>query len=96
MSGYAATLDAEEAISQSIQNNDVSFEQLEDESQGVINEMIANLSSRGKGNYLCPLGKKCQKNGVEPNGEPKMFFRNSAFRYVAFPASPNPNSSNYE
>lgn len=53
---------------------------LEDDSQGAINETIASLASRGKGEYTCPLGIECRKGGVVSNGDLVVFKRNSAFR----------------
>lgn len=55
---------------------------LEDDMQGMINDLIDRLATRGKGEYLCPLGENCRKAGLEKDGSPKKFDRNSAFRYV--------------
>lgn len=44
--------------------------------------LMASLSSRGKGSYVCPYGPSCRKGGVKPNGEIVVFERNSAFKLV--------------
>lgn len=41
-----------------------------------------SLTSRGKGNYVCPHGTGCSKGGVKPDGDLVIFERNSAFRSV--------------
>lgn len=71
------------AASSPVEERDFKFEikspRLEDETQGIINEMLADLGRRGKGEYTCPLGNRCRKGGIS-NGELFVFKRNSAFR----------------
>ncbi|KHO01707.1 uncharacterized protein MAM_00708 [Metarhizium album ARSEF 1941] len=40
------------------------------------------LRQRGKGVYLCPKGTKCDKGGVDKDGNLVVFDRNSSFAYV--------------
>lgn len=40
------------------------------------------LRQRGKGIYLCPKGLKCDKGGVDKDGNLVVFDRNSSFAYV--------------
>lgn len=40
---------------------------------------MAALRQRGKGDYYCPKGKRCQKGGVDKNGKVVNFKRNSSF-----------------
>lgn len=37
------------------------------------------LRQRGKGNYICPKGARCDKGGVDRHGNLKVFDRNSSF-----------------
>ena len=46
------------------------------------------LRQRGKGSYYCPKGKKCDKGGVDKDGNLVVFDRNSSFAYV--PCSTQP------
>ena len=39
-----------------------------------------SLTSRGKGKYTCPYGRSCTKGGVQRDGTPVIFERNSAYR----------------
>jgi len=39
------------------------------------------LKTRGTGNYTCPHGTACKKGGVQPDGQLRVFKRNSEFRY---------------
>lgn len=41
------------------------------------------LKQRGKGKYYCPRGHRCDKGGVDKNGNLILFDRNSSFAYVA-------------
>lgn len=43
---------------------------------------INRLKQRGKGAYTCPKGLKCDKGGVDKDGNIVLFDRNSAFLYV--------------
>jgi hypothetical protein len=38
------------------------------------------LSVRGKGKHICPHGRACTKGGVQADGTPVVFERNSLFR----------------
>jgi hypothetical protein len=40
------------------------------------------LKQRGKGKYYCPRGHRCDKGGVDKNGNLILFDRNSSFAYV--------------
>ena len=40
------------------------------------------LRQRGKGVYLCPKGHRCDKGGVDKDGNLVIFDRNSSFAYV--------------
>ncbi|KAK2728883.1 hypothetical protein CKAH01_10711 [Colletotrichum kahawae] len=39
-----------------------------------------SLKRRGKGEYVCPFWRTCQKGGLEHDGTPKIFNRNCMFR----------------
>ncbi|KID67655.1 hypothetical protein MAN_04413, partial [Metarhizium hybridum] len=41
------------------------------------------LRQRGKGVYFCPKGMKCDKGGVDKDGNLVVFDRNSSFAYVS-------------
>ncbi|KAK2596681.1 hypothetical protein QQS21_006256 [Conoideocrella luteorostrata] len=43
------------------------------------------LRQRGKGNYYCPKGDKCDKGGVDRDGKLVVFDRNSSFVCVSTP-----------
>ncbi|KAF5017172.1 hypothetical protein F66182_10928 [Fusarium sp. NRRL 66182] len=40
------------------------------------------LKQRGKGSYYCPLGLRCDKGGVDKDGQLVLFDRNSSFAYA--------------
>lgn len=46
------------------------------------------LKQRGKGKYYCPRGHRCDKGGVDKNGDLILFDRNSSFAYVDTSPSP--------
>ncbi len=46
------------------------------------------LKQRGKGSHICPKGPRCDKGGVDKDGNVIVFDRNSSFAYV-----PNPLAS---
>lgn len=46
------------------------------------------LKQRGKGSHICPKGTRCDKGGVDKDGNVIVFDRNSSFAYV-----PNPPGS---
>ncbi|OLN85244.1 hypothetical protein CCHL11_04225 [Colletotrichum chlorophyti] len=41
---------------------------------------MESLRHRGKGEYICPYWKTCQKGGQDYNGRPRIFERNCMFR----------------
>ena len=43
-------------------------------------KILEGISSRGRGQYTCPLGKDCAKGGLDIGGEPLVFELNSTFR----------------
>lgn len=43
------------------------------------------LRQRGKGSYYCPKGLRCDKGGVDKDGNLVLFDRNSSFAYVGPP-----------
>jgi hypothetical protein len=70
----------------SIQSNigadaSVSDDSSDDEEQFQAIDMEA-LRQRGKGFYSCPKGVKCDKGGVDKDGNVVIFDRNSSFAYV--------------
>lgn len=48
------------------------------------------LRQRGKGVYFCPKGAKCDKGGVDKDGNLVIFDRNSSFACVPIPPEPVP------
>lgn len=65
----------EEEISESDDSDD------DDEEQFARIDMEA-LRQRGKGAYYCPKGHRCDKGGVDKDGNLVLFDRNSSFAYV--------------
>lgn len=61
-----------------LEDNDSESEDDEELFKGIDME---SLKQRGKGNYTCPKGLRCEKGGVE-NGQLVLFDRNSAFLLV--------------
>lgn len=43
---------------------------------------MESLKQRGKGSHTCPKGTKCDKGGVDKDGNVIVFDRNSSFAYV--------------
>jgi hypothetical protein len=60
--------------------------------QDIGQDPSSKLSSRGKGQWLCPLRHSCTKGGVRPSGELVVFERNSAYRSVDFQLSHCPTA----
>ena len=54
-----------------------------DEDEKFSNIDMDALRQRGKGSYFCPLGTKCDKGGVDKDGRPIRFDRNSSFAYAS-------------
>lgn len=54
----------------------------EDEEETFSKIDMDSLRQRGKGSYYCPLGKRCDKGGVDKTGTLILFDRNSSFAYV--------------
>jgi hypothetical protein len=50
--------------------------------QDVVDELLAGLSSRGRGNYSCPFDT-CTKGGFCPDGQKTVFERNSDFKDIS-------------
>ncbi|KAI0109227.1 hypothetical protein GGR51DRAFT_558586 [Nemania sp. FL0031] len=49
-------------------------------SNAVVEDLLEEMSSRGKGSYFCPYGASCLKGGVSTDGSLTVFERNSAFK----------------
>lgn len=47
-----------------------------------------SLKQRGKGSHTCPKGSRCDKGGVDKDGNVIVFDRNSSFAYVPSPPEP--------
>lgn len=60
----------------------------EDEDEQFARIDMDALKQRGKGSYYCPLGHKCDKGGVNKDGDLVHFDRNSSFAY-ALPIGPS-------
>lgn len=54
-----------------------------DEDEKFSNIDMEALRQRGKGSYFCPLGVRCKKGGVDKDGRPIRFDRNSSFAYAS-------------
>jgi len=78
--GYAAQLDEDPGKG----NEWVEAPTSEDDIYSKVQDLLATLSSRGKGKgqYTCPYGVACPRDGVDSNGHIRIFERNSDFRYV--------------
>ncbi|WYZ37762.1 hypothetical protein EsH8_II_001268 [Colletotrichum jinshuiense] len=59
--------------------NDMDMDDL-DSVDNVDNVDMESLRHRGKGEYMCPYWKTCQKGGQDFNGRPKIFHRNCMYR----------------
>lgn len=65
--------------------NDMDMDDL-DSVDNVDNVDMESLRHRGKGEYMCPYWKTCQKGGQDFNGRPKIFHRNCMYRYGKTPS----------
>ncbi|KAH8729389.1 hypothetical protein BGZ61DRAFT_181107 [Ilyonectria robusta] len=57
-------------------------EEDEDEDEQFARIDMEALKQRGKGSYYCPLGHRCDKGGVDKDGNLVLFDRNSSFAYA--------------
>ena len=63
-------------------DSDGSDDDSDDDEELFSNINMSALSQRGKGKYFCPKGPRCDKGGVDKDGELVLFDRNSSFAYV--------------
>ncbi|KAF4967023.1 hypothetical protein FZEAL_10580 [Fusarium zealandicum] len=63
-------------------NASASDDSEEDEDEQFAEIDMEALKQRGKGSYNCPLGLRCDKGGVDKDGNLVLFDRNSSFAYA--------------
>ncbi|KAF7532669.1 hypothetical protein G7Z17_g13609 [Cylindrodendrum hubeiense] len=69
-------------------NASMSDDSEEDEDEQFARIDMEALKQRGKGSYYCPLGHRCDKGGVDKDGNLVLFDRNSSFAYACHLAHP--------